>query len=66
MNRQQELRNKLRAKIGAKRISRSSKQSKEKILEKTLKKVGIDKDKLKADIEALGGLNLSKKLKYAS
>ena len=63
MNRQQELRNKLRAKIGEKRISRSSKQSKEKVLEKTLKKVGIDKDKLKADIEALkkqGGFVFSK------
>ena len=59
------LRQKLRYKIGEGRISRSNKQHKELILEKTLKKMGLDKDKLKADIEAVnkqGGftLNLSK------
>lgn len=64
-NNREKLRQKLRAKIGEGRISRSSKQSKEKVLESTLKKMGLDKDKLKADIAALkkqGGLtiNLSK------
>ncbi len=58
----QKLRQKLRAKIGESRISRSSKKSKEKVLENTLKKMGLDKDKLKADIEALkkqGGLTIN-------
>lgn len=57
-----ELRRKLRAKIGESRISRGSKQSKEKVLETTLKRMGLDKDKLKADIEALkkqGGLTIN-------
>ncbi len=58
----QKLRQKLRAKIGESRISRSSKKSKEKVLGNTLKKMGLDKDKLKADIEALkkqGGLTVN-------
>ena len=57
-----ELRRKLRAKIEESRISRGSKQSKEKVLETTLKRMGLDKDKLKADIEALkkqGGLTIN-------
>lgn len=57
----EKLRQKLRAKIGQGRIARSSKQNKEKVLDKTLSKVGLDKDKLKADIEALkkqGGLTI--------
>jgi hypothetical protein len=58
----EKLRQKLRYKIGEGRISRSNKQHKELILEKTLKKMGLDKDKLKADIEAVkkqGGLTLN-------
>jgi len=58
----EKLRQKLRYKIGDGRISRSNKQHKELILEKTLKKMGLDKDKLKADIEAVkkqGGLTLN-------
>ncbi len=60
-NNREKLRQKLRAKIGEGRISRSSKQSKEKVLKSTLKKMGLDKDKLKADIAALkkqGGLTI--------
>ena len=58
----EKLRQKLRAKIGENRISRSSKQSKEKVLDKELKKMGLDKEKLKADISAVkkqGGLTLN-------
>mgnify|MGYP000363717743 FL=1 len=58
----EKLRQKLRAKIGESRISRSSKQSKEKVLDKELKKMGLDKEKLKADISAVkkqGGLTLN-------
>lgn len=61
IKRRKELRAKLKAKIGEGRIARSSKQNKEKILETTLKKLGLDKDKLKADIEAVkkqGGFTL--------
>jgi hypothetical protein len=56
------LRQELRYKISEGQISRSNKQNKELILEKTLKKMGLDKDKLKADIEAVnkqGGLTLN-------
>jgi len=61
----QKLREKLRAKIGDSKISRGTKHSKEMVLENTLKKMGLDKDKLKSDIMAVkkqGGLtiNLSK------
>ncbi len=61
-NNREKLRQKLRAKIGESRISRSSKQSKEKVLDKELKKMGLDKEKLKADISAVkkqGGLTLN-------
>jgi hypothetical protein len=57
-----ELRNMLRAKIGEKRIERSSKQSKENILDKTLKDIGIDKEKFKKDLEEIkkqGGLEMN-------
>jgi hypothetical protein len=56
------LRQELRYKISEGQISRSNKQNKELILEKNLKKMGLDKDKLKADIEAVnkqGGLTLN-------
>ena len=54
--------NKLREKIGEKSIQRSSKENKELILGKMLQEIDIDKDKLKADLEALkkqGGLELN-------
>ena len=35
------------------RIMRSSKKQKEAVLEQTLKKIGIDKEQLKADLEAV-------------
>mgnify|MGYP005987519343 FL=1 len=61
-NNREKLRQKLRAKIGESRISRSSKHNKEKVLDKELKKMGLDKEKLKADISAVkkqGGLTLN-------
>lgn len=57
-----ELRNMLRAKIGEKRIQRSSKQNKENMLDKTLKDIGIDKEKFKKDLEEIkkqGGLEMN-------
>jgi len=57
----EELRAKLRSKIGESRIQRSRKQNKEQILEKSLKNMGIDHDKLKKDLESIkkqGGLEL--------
>jgi len=57
-----ELRNMLRAKIGEKRIQRSSKQNRENILDKTLKDIGIDKEKFKKDLEEVkkqGGLEMN-------
>ena len=61
MNRE-ELRNRLKAKIGEKKISRSTKETKDQILGKTLKQIGIDKEKLKKDIEnvkKVGGLEIN-------
>lgn len=60
-NRKQELRNMLKAKIGEKRIQRSTKDHKEQVLNKTLKNIGIDKEKFKKDLEELkkqGGLKV--------
>lgn len=60
-NRKQELRNMLKAKIGEKRIQRSTKDHKEQVLDKTLKNIGIDKEKFKKDLEELkkqGGLKV--------
>lgn len=60
----QELRNLLKAKIGEQRIQRASKQNKEKILDQTLRKIGIDKEKFKQDLEAVkkqGGMEISMK-----
>ena len=54
----------LKAKIAEKRISRSSKVQKEIVLDQTLKKLGIEKDKFKADLEAVrkqGGLEINLK-----
>jgi hypothetical protein len=59
-----ELSNLLKAKLSEKRINRSSKVQKEIILDKTLKKLGIEKDKFKADLEEVkkqGGLEINMK-----
>jgi ribosomal protein S4 len=56
-----ELRAKLKEKIALQRITRSTKEQKEHTLDRTLKRMGIDKDKLKADLEAVkkqGGLSI--------
>lgn len=53
-----------KAKLGEKRIQRSSKATKERVLEQTLKQIGIDKEKFKADMEAVkkqGGLEINLK-----
>ena len=52
-NERDELRSKLKIKLGDKRLNRSSKMKKEVVIDKNLKKLGIDKDKLKNDIEAV-------------
>ena len=55
-------RNDLKAKIGEKSILRSSKENREAILDKVLHDIGIDKNKLKADLEAInkqGGLEVN-------
>lgn len=49
----EELRKKLHSKLSDKKIGRFSKEKKEIMLSKSLKKDGIDKEKLKKDIEAL-------------
>jgi len=57
-----ELRDLLHAKIGEKRIQRSSKTAKEHTLERTLRTLGIDKDKFKADVDAVqkqGGFTMT-------
>ena len=59
-----ELRNLCRSKRGELRIKRSSKRQKEDMLEKTLKQIGIDKEKFKADLEAVkkqGGFEINMK-----
>lgn len=48
-----ELRKKLRAKIEEGAIKRSTKKVQQTILDKTLKDMGIDKEKLKKDMETL-------------
>ena len=60
-NKRQELRNMLKAKITEKQIQRSTKDHKEQVLDKTLKNIGIDKEKFKKDLEELkkqGGLKI--------
>jgi hypothetical protein len=55
----------LRSKIEEKKINRCSKKTKEAILENNLKKIGIDKNKLKEDLEAVkkqGGLTVDFKM----
>jgi hypothetical protein len=56
------LRAKLRAKIGEDRIKRSSKKQKDEILKTTLKDMGIDKDQMQKDMEAVkkqGGFTMT-------
>jgi glutamate-1-semialdehyde aminotransferase len=58
------LSNLLKSKITEKQICRSGKNQRETVLEKTLGSLGIDKDKFKADLEAIkkqGGLEISMK-----
>ena len=64
MTRKKELSKLLRDKLGEKCICRSSKKAKEEVLNKTLKHFGIEKDKLKADLDAVkkqGGLEIKLK-----
>ena len=59
-----QLSNLLKSKITEKQIYRSGKIQRETVLEKTLGSLGIDKDKFKADLEAIkkqGGLEISMK-----
>ena len=56
-----ELRTKLREKIAIQRITRGTKEQKENTLEKALKDMGVDQEKLKADLKAVkaqGGLTI--------
>ena len=60
MNREQ-LRQKLRQKLGSAKLKRTNKKVREKMVEKGLKKEGVDLEKLKNDIEAVnkqGGLTI--------
>ena len=60
MNREQ-LREKLRLKLGNKKLRRTNKKVRNQIMEKGLKKEGVDLEKLKKDIEAVnkqGGLTV--------
>jgi hypothetical protein len=62
MNERDELKNKLRAKLEERKITRSNRKTQEKILEKTLKSINIDKEKLKADMEEVkkqGGFSIN-------
>jgi|TARA_Y100000389_G_scaffold106355_1_gene103311 hypothetical protein len=62
MTDKEELRQKLRDKITAGQLQRSSKQKKEYVVEKSLKKMGIDKEKLEKDMQAVknqGGLSVN-------
>ena len=48
-----ELRNKLKLKLNEKSLSRSTKIKKEAVVDKNFKKLGIDKEKFKSDLEAV-------------
>lgn len=59
-NNNTELRNKLKSKILDKNLKRSSSNRKDILMDKNFKKMGIDKEKFKADLEAVkkqGGLS---------
>lgn len=61
-NDRKELKAKLRAKLEEGKIMRSTKQTKQQILDKTLKSMDIDTEKLKKDMEELkkqGGLSIN-------
>jgi len=54
----------LKSKLQDKQIDRNGKKQKELFLEKNLEKIGIDKNKFKADLEAVkkqGGLEINMK-----
>jgi len=52
-NKNSELRNKLKLKLNEKSLSRSTKIKKEAVVDKNFKKLGIDKEKFKSDLEAV-------------
>ena len=52
-NKNSELRNKLKLKLNEKSLSRSTKIKKEAVVDKKFKKLGIDKEKFKSDLEAV-------------
>jgi len=61
-NEREELKKRLKARIEEGKISRSSKLAKQDILDKTLKNMGIDKEKLEKDMEEVkkqGGLTIN-------
>jgi hypothetical protein len=61
-NDREELKKRLKARIEEGKISRSSKLAKQDILDKTLKNMGIDKEKLEKDMEEVkkqGGLTIN-------
>ena len=53
MDNREALRRKLRQKLGEKKITRGTRKTQEKIFEKSLKKMGLDKDRFKKDLEAV-------------
>lgn len=56
-----ELRKKLKERIYEAKLKRSNKQTKEDVVDRTLKTMGVDKEKLKKDLEELkkvGGLSI--------
>jgi hypothetical protein len=61
-NEREELKKRLKARIEEGKISRSSKLAKQDILDKTLKNMGIDKEKLEKDMEEVrkqGGFSIN-------
>jgi len=61
-NDREELKKRLKARIEEGKISRSSKLAKQDILDKTLKNMGIDKEKLEKDMKEVkkqGGLTIN-------
>lgn len=64
MDQRQEIRDQLRSKILEKRLSRSNKHTQEQVLEKTMKKMGIDKERFQKDLENVtkaGGFHIDVK-----
>jgi hypothetical protein len=64
IERKKELKERFNAKMDEKNSSRFSKKKKEFIFDKNLKNIGIDKEKFKADLDAVqkqGGLEINMK-----